>query len=255
MTCHRAQWTDRGQPRHVPAAGNVRVGETAGLIAATPFADVKAPNKEVSRDRTPDDAELTLILRGADRLTPIFGAFVKLLAYLGQRRDEVAQMRWDELDADLTLWTLPRSRSKNDTIHTVPIAPEVREILSALPRVAACDYLLTTNGRSPISGYSKLKIALDRAITELNGGAPLVDWRIHDLRRGMVSGMARNGVQLAIIEKVVNHTSGVFGGVVGTYQRHEFRAEKCAALEAWARHLRSLVDPAASAKVLMMHHA
>ena len=108
-----------------------------GLIAISPFNGVKAPSKEVSRDRTPDNAELALILRAADTLGPIFGAFIKLLAFTGQRRDEVARMRWSELDEDLTLWTLPRERAKNDVEHQVPIAPEVREILAALPRIMA----------------------------------------------------------------------------------------------------------------------
>ena len=74
-------------------------------------------------------------------------------------------MRWSELDEDLSLWTLPRD--KNDVEHQVPIAPEVRGILAALPRNG--DYVLTTSGRAPISGYSKTKIALDAAIAELNG--------------------------------------------------------------------------------------
>jgi integrase len=215
------------------------------IIAASPFDGVGMPGEEKSRDRTPSNAELALILRAADTLPPVFAAFVKLLAYTGQRSDEVAQMKWSEIDADLTLWTLPRDRSKNDKAHSVPIAPEVRAILAALPRVS--DYVLTTNGRTPISGYSKCKIALDAAITALNGGVPIEPWRIHDLRRAMASGMAKMGVQLPIVEKILNHVSGSFGGVQGVYQRHEFNAEKRQTLDMWARHLAEIANGAPAA--------
>ena len=115
--------------------------------------------------------------------------------------------------------------------------------------------MLTTSGRAPISGYSKTKIALDAAIAELNGGVPIPAWRIHDLRRALASGMARIGVQLPVVEKVLNHTSGTFSGVQGVYQRHDFAAEKRLALEAWARHLRALTDPTAIGEVVMLRHA
>ena len=216
-----------------------------GFIETSPFDHVKPPAQETSRDRTPDDVELALILRASDALGPTFGAFIKLLAYTGQRRDEVAQMRWSELNPDLTLWVLPRERAKNDVAHEVPIAPEVRGILTALPRIS--DYVLTTSGRAPISGYSKCKIALDAAVTELNGGEPIPPWRIHDLRRAMASGMAKRGIQMPVVEKILNHTSGSFGGVAGVYQRHDFASEKRLALESWAKHLATIVDGAPAA--------
>jgi hypothetical protein len=51
-------------------------------------------------------------------------------------------------------------------------------------------------------------------------------------------GMARLGIQLPVIEKILNHKSGTFRGIVGVYQRHSFAEEKRAA-KAWypASHL------------------
>jgi hypothetical protein len=45
--------------------------------------------------------------------------------------------------------------------------------------------------------------------------------------------MARLGINLPVIEKVLNHASGSFAGIVGVYQRHSFADEKRRALEAW----------------------
>ena len=211
------------------------------LIETSPFERVKLPSKEISRDRTPADFELGLILRAADSLGFPFGPFVTLLARTGQRRDEVSGMRWSELDEGLTLWTLPRERAKNSLQHQVPIVPAVREILAGLPRFDNSDFVLTSTGATSISGYSKCKAALDAAITELNGGTPIAPWRLHDLRRAMASGMAKSGVQMPVVEKLLNHVSGSFAGVAGVYQRHDFRAEQLAALEAWSRHLDAIL--------------
>ena len=194
-----------------------------GMIETSPFERVKAPTPETSRDRTPADFELALILRAADSLGFPFGPFVQLLAFTGQRRAEVAGMRWSELDEGLTLWTLPRSRAKNNVQHQVPIAPAVREILVALPRFEGSDFVLTFTGAVPITGYSQCKIALDAAIAESNGGEPIPPWQIHDLRRAMASGMAKAGVQMPVVEKILNHVSGSFAGVAGILSEARFR--------------------------------
>ena len=220
------------------------------LIATSPFEGVKAPSKEISRDRTPSDFELGLSLQAAVKIGFPFGTFVTLLAFLGQRRAEVAGLRWSELNSDLTLWTLPRERAKNNVQHEVPIAPEVRSILVALPRFEGSDFVLTSSGTTSISGYSKAKSALDSAITELNGGTPIEPWRLHDLRRSMASGMAKLGVQLPVVEKILNHVSGSFAGVAGVYQRHDFADEKRRALEIWAQYLLTLETGGEAANVV-----
>jgi hypothetical protein len=54
--------------------------------------------------------------------------------------------------------------------------------------------------------------------------------------------MAKIGIDLPVIEKVLNHKSGSFGGIVGVYQRHGYDAEKQRALDAWARHVDSIIS-------------
>jgi hypothetical protein len=52
--------------------------------------------------------------------------------------------------------------------------------------------------------------------------------------------MARLGIDLAVVEKILNHSSGSFAGIVGVYQRHHFADEKRQALEAWTRFVLSI---------------
>ena len=53
----------------------------------------------------------------------------------------------------------------------------------------------------------------------------------------MATGLQRLGVRFEVTEAVLNHVSGAKGGVAGVYQRHDWKEEKRAALDAWARHL------------------
>src|SRR4029450_10379778 len=110
----------------------------------------------------------------------------------------------------------------------VPLSEQALALITAQPRiVGAAHYVFTTNGDSATGGMSRAKAMLDAS---MKLAAP---WRLHDLRRTTASGLARLGINLAVIERVLNHTSGSFAGIVGVYQRHSFADEKRAALETW----------------------
>jgi integrase len=213
-----------------------------GTMESSPFDRLKAaPAPETKRDRTHNDAELALIWEASGALGYPFGPLVLLLILTGCRREEVAGMRWSELHADRSLWVVPAERVKNGIQHSIPLSSWARSIIAELPRFIGSDLVFTTTGTTSVSGYSRFKRVLDDAVTELNGGTPIPPWTLHDCRRSVASGMAKLGIHLPVIERILNHNSGPsFGGVAGIYQRHSFEDEKRAALEAWAQHLLSL---------------
>ena len=67
------------------------------------------------------------------------------------------------------------------------------------------------------------------------------NWRLHDLRRTCVSGMARLGIPPHVADKILNHQSGTISGVAAIYQRHDFLAERNGALERWGAHVAKIV--------------
>jgi len=217
------------------------------IIAASPCAGVKPPSPERSRDRTLNDAELRSVWLAADQIGWPFGPLVQLLTLTGQRRDEVGRMRWSEVDIEKRLWVLPLERTKTGkTAHEVPLSTAAIDVLKKIPRVAGSDLVFSTNGATPASGYSKAKRRID-ALLPL--GTP--HWTLHDLRRSFASGAARIGIDLPVVEKILGHTGGSFRGVVGIYQRFDFADAKRQALEAWGRHVASLVSGKAN-KVLSL---
>jgi integrase len=204
-----------------------------GVLEVSPCERVKDPAPETRRDRVHSDDELRAIWNAAGAISYPFGPAIKLLVLTGQRREEVAGMRWGEISDDLALWTLPAERVKNKTKHEVPLSPPAREILASLPRIG--ELVFTTTGATPVSGFAPVKRRLDAAISP-----PLAPWVLHDLRRSLASGMARLSVRLEVVEKILNHTGCSFAGVAGVYQRHDYAAEKRSALELWAHHILSL---------------
>jgi integrase len=190
------------------------------------------------------DDELRGFWLGCDELSEPFGPLLKLLLLTGARLREVAEMTHAELNGGT--WIVPPSRTKNKLAHTVPLPCMAQEIIADLARVAGePGFLFSTNGRTPVSGFSKIKARLDGIMLKLarNEGADIPPWRIHDLRRTAATGMARAGVDLPVIERALNHVSGSFAGIVGVYQRYKFEDEVRAALEAWANLLCSIVEP------------
>jgi integrase len=218
------------------------------IIVASPCAGVKPPTAERSRDRVLTDPELRNVWQAADRIGGPFGSLVKLLILTGQRRDEVAGMKWSEIDLKGRLWTLAAERVKNNKPHTVPLSEPAIATLTALPRIGD-RFVLTSNGEAPASGYSKGKRRLDALLPP-----DMPPWRLHDIRRGTTSGLARLGISLPVIEKVLNHASGSFAGIVAVYQKHSFADEKRHALDAWGAFVTDLVsDRPRRRKVVRLH--
>jgi integrase len=222
------------------------------VIQVSPCTMVTPPAPEQSRDRVLSDHELRLVWNAADGDGWPFGPLIKLLMLTGQRLAEVGGMRWEEIDLEQKLWTLPAERVKNGQRHEVPLSDAAVTILRAVPRIKTTrGYVFTTRRDAAVSGFSRAKDRLDAAIAIAGAeGAPVEHWTFHDLRRTMASGMARLGIQLPVIEKVLNHTSGTFRGVVGVYQRHSFADEKRAALTAWASFVETTVSGESPANVV-----
>ena len=201
----------------------------ADLLTNSPVTRIKRPFAERSRDRVLTDAELKAVWQAAEKEGYPFGAIVQLLVLTGQRRGEVAGMKWSEVVGDT--WTLPKERTKNAKLHTVPLSRQAAAIVTASPHIS--DFVFSVNGTSAARGFTRSKRRFDAL-------AGFSDWHLHDLRRTTASGMARLGVNLPVIERALNHVSGSFAGIVGVYQRHEFAEEKRAALQLWADHVEVL---------------
>jgi integrase len=210
-----------------------RRGELRGFPC--PFTNMDKPANKVARDRFLTDDEIRQLWKTWGELVTPFGDFFRMLLVLGQRRSETAHMRWQDLDLDARTWTIPSEMTKSSREHLVPLSDLAIEILERVPRVEGSPWVFSgRTGKTPISGFSRLKKQCD----ERSG---VTGYRLHDLRRTCATGMATAcGISEFDIARVLNHARQ---GITSVYNRHEYLDEKCRALEAWARHLRTVISP------------
>ena len=214
------------------------------ILPMNPAQGVKPVAKEASRDRVLSDDEIRWLWQGCDAVGFPWGPMAKILLLTGQRLGEVVGMTEGELEGDL--WRLPAGRVKNGRAHDVPLSAAALAVLDGVPRIEGPRGLyFTTTGKTPVSGFhrarEKLHGAMAEAAAQERGAAvEIPPWTFHDLRRTAATGMARLGIAVRVTEAVLNHVSGTGAGIVAVYQRHDFAAEKRAALEAWASFLERL---------------
>ncbi len=212
------------------------------IIETTPTVKIEIPGEERKRERKLSDDEIRLLWPALDTLGYPFGRFLQVALLTGQRRNEVAGMRWADLDLKAKVWKIPSSAMKAGKAHAVPLSAPVLEIIEALPRLG--DYCFATRPDRPIAGFSKAKLRLDKMLSpeDAEDDAPKIEpWTIHDLRRTAATNLAELEVGRFIIGRVLAHGDR---SVTGIYDVYEYLKEKRAALDAWARRLRTIIEPA-----------
>jgi integrase len=219
-------------------------------VTNNPVAGISKPSAPAARERYLSHKEIQLLWKACDTVGEPFSSIFRLLLLLGQRLNEVAGMRRDELSHDGTTWNLPGDRTKNKRPHTVPLPPLAQAIIAAIP---GHHQIIFSTGKqkgetpTPPSGWNRAKRELDAAMLaiarkERGADATIPYWRLHDLRRTAVTGMAELSIRPDVIELIVNHVSGARGGIAGVYNRSELMDERRVALTRWAAQVAGIVN-------------
>jgi integrase len=210
------------------------IGERTKQLKANPVDGTAKVEEGEARDRVLTDKELVAIWNAAPENG--YGRIVRLLILTGQRREEIGGLRWSEINTEKKQIELQPERTKNRRPHDTPLSQMALDVIKDVLRIRGRD-LVFGEGDGGYSGYSRSKNDLDNA-------AKVKPWRLHDLRRTCATGMADLGVQPYIIEAVLNHVSGHKAGVAGIYNRSTYTAEKRAALDLWADHIKLILAKA-----------
>jgi integrase len=218
--------------------GLFRWARQRDLVETIPTEGIVKPGVDHKRERVLDDRELALVMRAARRLGYPSGSFIQLLVLTGLRRSEAAALLWDEVDIEKGVVTLPAARMKGRKSHILPLSPAVIDLLDHCPRRG--EFVFSTTGARALNDFDFYKQRIDRLVEEIDPSALLAPWTLHDLRRSCATGLARLGVQRFIVSRVLAHADRE---ITGVYDRHEYTAEKRAALELWARHVTGLLQP------------
>jgi integrase len=218
------------------------IGE--GLCDHNPVTGTNRQDENGHRERSLNDSEVAKVWLAAPEND--YGNVVRLLLLTGCRREEIGSLKWSEIDNEARAITIPKERAKNGIEHIVPLPDAALSILRGIRRRGDRDYVFGIAREGGFSGWSKAKIALDKAV------AVKEEWRLHDLRRTVRTGLGKLGVQPHIAEAVLNHLPPK---LIRTYDRNAYTAEKRDALDKWATHLKTVVAQATGANVTSFRKA
>ena len=230
--------------------GMIRWAVSQGYLDRNPIEGMERPSAPRQRDRVLSETEIKTLWAGLPvslaRSKPCWD-IIKLCLVTGQRVGEVAGMLRSELDLKVREWRLPPSRTKNAHAHVVPLSDLAIEIIR--------EAMAYASDRDELFALAPAWVA--RTVFEGNkaGTFKIPHWTAHDLRRSVLTHMARLGVAPIVLAHVANHVSATHAGVtMSVYARYDYGREVREAVELWAERLEAIVS-GSGAKVMPMVRA
>jgi integrase len=211
---------------------------TEDYITSHPMDGLARPGADVKRERVLSDDELARVWRVCGQIGWPYGPVIQLLFLTGARRSEIAGLRWSEIN-DYGI-SLSAERTKTAVGRDVPLSSVARGIVDALPHIVNDQELVfpSTKENTPIANWSNVKKELDNL-------AGVTNWRLHDIRRTVATGLQRLGIPLQVTENILGHV-GSRAGVADIYLRYGYHDEMKAALEQWGEYVAKLISGAAA---------
>jgi integrase len=196
---------------------------------------------ERSRERFLQPGELPKFFAALDQeLNGTLKDLFLAALWTGQRRSNVAAMRWDELDLDRKTWTIPSTKTKNHEPQLVHLAAPSVELLTR--RQSERDERVSKGDNRFARGYvfpSCRRDAKCPHVTEPKGAwkrlldrAGLKDLRMHDLRRSLGSWAAMTGASTLVIGKTLGHLDPAATAIYARLHLDPVRASVDAAAQA-----------------------
>ncbi|QDF75938.1 MULTISPECIES: tyrosine-type recombinase/integrase [Shewanella] len=224
-----------------------------GLISDNHFAVAKK-FAEQPRERVLTEEEEGRLLSALDEEPQIYKDIVLIALMTGQRKSCVLSLRWEEIDPQQRIWTIPASKAKSKKGLVVPLIPSAMEILNRRSQEAEQgEVFVFPNKRSKL-GHVVEKTGQGSFWRRVTKRAGLYSddkaqrLTFHDLRRSTATRMARAGIELAIIQKALGHSSIAI--TQRTYAHHDLsqvraglehiRNEPQSALDALKEQLKAL---------------
>jgi integrase len=202
----------------------------------------RVPAEVHNRSRMLNDDEIRRVWAAAGDAGQ-FGVFVRVLLLTAQRRDKVASLRWDDIDAQ-GVWTIRTEEREKGNPGRLQLPKRAIDVIEAQPRFVGNPYVFAGKDGQALRSGSDAKVRFDAK-------CGVEDWRLHDLRRTARSLMSRAGVLSEHAERVLGHA---IGGVEGIYNRHSFDAEKADALRKLAALVERIVTQPAENVVPLAGH-
>lgn len=213
-------------------------------MSQSPADGIARPARVRTRDRYLKPDEIRLIWKAAEQEPLPLGYLTQIALLTIQRRGEVAQMKWSDLNFERGYWEIPAERTKSGRAHVVPLSNLAVEVLNRIPRQALplrecgkdlrlSPYVFPSpkDSSKPLSSFSSPKKRLEEK-------ANVSDWGLHDLRRTATTALGHFRILPKVKKKILNHAENE---VTDIYDRFEYFEERCEAMHFWEDYLRKVI--------------
>jgi integrase len=208
------------------------------ILSENPILKLPRPAEETPRQRTLTADELQIFWGALDSSSPIVRGVFRLILLSAQRRNEVARMRWVDLDRREGWWNIPAELTKTKRPYRVPITPAMLAIINEMERLSPDPVWVfpRVGGGGPAPETN-----LTRPFRKLIVGAGLAHFMPHDLLHTVTSHMTAMGILQFDVSKVRHHTSQSSKTMTNRYDHYGYDREKRRALDLWNARLAEIV--------------
>lgn len=161
---------------------------------------------------------------------------IKILLLTGVRTGELRVAKWDELDLEKSLWTIPAANTKTGITMRVHLTDLVKSLFMELYNCGMGDYVISgADGLTPVTDR-----ALPRAVNRLQERIGIPKWTAHDLRRTFATQLGETlNIDPVVIEKCLGHK---MPKIMATYNKNEMLPQRKDALDKWSQYVTNLVS-------------
>ena len=203
------------------------------ILETSPCFGISAPAKPKQRDRVLSETEIKIFWGNLENshMEDQIKSILRLILVTAQRKGEVVNAEWNEINFKEGWWTIPGGKSKNRLPHRVPLSPLAKALLTEIQK--------NSNGSgfvfaSPRRNRQITEQAIDHAVRRNRVKLEIEDFTPHDLRRTAASQMTASGIPRLVVSKILNHAEK---GVTAVYDRHSYDEEKRIGLNQWGKTL------------------
>ena len=168
------------------------------------------------------------------RSGPYIRTALQLFPYTMLRAQELAKAQWDDVDLEKGIWRIPPENIKKGRPHDIPLARQVKELLSNLWRFRTNKFLFPSGSKEGHITGNGMNKALHAA------GVPKDEMTLHGFRK--VWGTLARDAQIPdkLVEKHLAHLVG--DPTSRAYDKAEYWDLRCYLMQWWADYLDALRD-------------
>lgn len=208
------------------------------LIQRNPATRLPLPAKVVQRDRVFTSEEIAVIWDACEDEGGVAHLLYQMVLATGQRPGELKTLKWEDIDGE---WVV-LAETKNQTTQRAYIGKlgkllidRLRTISVDVPRKSS-EYVFPAVRVDSKTGYLANH---NTAWTRMRERMSLDNATCYDLRRTCATNVARGGVSMDVVGRILNHTPQ---GVTSVYQRYGYEDQVVSAIDKWHESLLQMVQ-------------